>query len=66
MGRRPGSIFPFGGGALNEELEVSGLAGFEEDSYYSYGAFSHTYWKNPAAAAGLSAWRRRASPEMGR
>ena len=38
---------PFGGGGLNEELEVSGLAGFEDDSYYSYGAFSHTYWKNP-------------------
>jgi len=45
--------FPIGGGGLNEELEVSGLAGFEADSYYSYGAFSHTYWKNPAAAAGL-------------
>ncbi len=39
--------FPIGGGGLNEELEVSGLAGFEDDSYYSYGAFSHTYWKNP-------------------
>jgi hypothetical protein len=45
--------FPIGGGALNEELEVSGLAGFESDSYYSYGAFSHTYWKSPTAAAGL-------------
>src|SRR5688572_11576927 len=30
--------FPIGGGGLNEELEVSGLAGFEDDSYYSYGA----------------------------
>lgn len=43
---------PFGG-TFNEELEASGLAGFESDSYYSYGVFSHTYWKNPGAAAGL-------------
>ncbi len=45
--------FQIGGGGLNQELEVSGLAGFVDDSYYSYGAFSHSYWKSPAAAAGL-------------
>lgn len=41
------------GQAFNQEFEVSGLTGFESDSYYSYGAFSHTYWKSPTAAAGL-------------
>lgn len=43
---------PFGA-AFNQEFEVSGLTGFKSDSYYSYGAFSHTYWKNPTAAAGV-------------
>ena len=43
---------PFGA-TWNEEVEVSGLTGFESDSYYTYGAFSHTYFKNPGSAAGL-------------
>ncbi|HET7714618.1 MAG TPA: hypothetical protein VFK86_03240 [Bauldia sp.] len=43
---------PFGA-VWNEEIELSGLAGFESDSYYTYGAFSHTYFKNPGSAAGL-------------
>jgi hypothetical protein len=40
-------------GALNQEFEVSGLVGLESDSYYSYGAFSHTYLKTPGSAVGL-------------
>jgi len=43
---------PFAG-AFNETVEISGLAGFESDSYYTYGAFSHTFFKNEASAAGL-------------
>jgi len=43
---------PFAG-AWNEELEVAGLADFVEDGYTAIGAFSHTYYKTPAAAAGI-------------
>ncbi len=43
---------PFGGG-LNEQVELSGLGGFEKNSYYTYGVYSHSYWKSPQAAAGL-------------
>lgn len=43
---------PFAGG-WNEEIEVSGLSGFEKNSYYTYGIYSHTYWKNPQSAAGV-------------
>ena len=43
---------PFWNG-WNEEIELSGLDGFKKDSYYAYGAYSHTYWKNPQFAAGL-------------
>ena len=40
-------------GTLNQEFEVSGLAGFESDSYYTYSAFSHTYFKTERSAVGL-------------
>ena len=43
---------PFAG-AFNETIEISGLTGFESDSYYTYGAFSHTFYKAPGSAAGL-------------
>jgi hypothetical protein len=43
---------PFGA-FFNQEFEVSGLAGFESDSYYTYGVFSHSYWKGGGAAAGV-------------
>lgn len=38
---------------LHQEFELSGLAGFEKDSYYTYGIYSHTYLKNPQSAGGL-------------
>jgi hypothetical protein len=44
---------PIAGGWLNEEIEVSGLTGFEKNSYETYGIYSHTYFKSPQAAAGL-------------
>jgi hypothetical protein len=37
----------------NEEIELSGLTGFETDSYYTYGLYSYTYWKDERFAAGL-------------
>jgi hypothetical protein len=43
---------PFGPG-LNEEVELSGLTGFEKNSYYTYGIYSHSYWKSARSAAGL-------------
>ncbi|MCP4383815.1 MAG: hypothetical protein GY798_20815 [Hyphomicrobiales bacterium] len=39
--------------AWNEEIEVNGLAGFEDDAYYTYGIYSHTYAKGQQGAAGL-------------
>jgi hypothetical protein len=43
---------PFAG-ALNQEFELNGLDGFADDSYYTYGIYSHTYAKGPGGAAGL-------------
>ncbi len=43
---------PFRAG-LNEEVELSGLTGFDKNTYYTYGVYSHTYWKNRRSAAGL-------------
>ncbi len=43
---------PFAG-AFNQEFEVSGLAGFEDDSYYTYGIYGHTYAKGHNGAVGL-------------
>lgn len=37
----------------NEEIELSGLTGFATDSYYTYGVYSHTYWKDEQSAIGL-------------
>jgi hypothetical protein len=37
----------------NEEIELSGVTGFVADSYYTYGIYSHTYWKNEQSAVGL-------------
>jgi hypothetical protein len=37
----------------SEEIELSGLTGFETDTYYTYGIYSHTYWKDEHSAVGL-------------
>lgn len=36
-----------------ELIELNGLSGFERNTYFTYGAFSHTYWTDEQYALGL-------------